>query len=586
MAAKTNVFHFFDLSVDLQISILCFLPLPHFIRVTYWNKKFYDLVHANLLNYALETGVIYYSQALASHFVEFEINKKGQWEAKKLKSLSFQVESQDENSNQELLHSVGLCLLKECMQLYKVRQLSSIKYYKSFPLLTELILRGNFKAAKMFLKFVFLKYPALREKQIDAKTILFYLDKVHELLDKNSKVVDFHLATNTEMWLIQKAYHFYYHYIAELVKSKVIKWNTNNPAPPVPPHAPAAAVAAAAAVPPTTISNLSSTNSYSQKYNKEEMYLLLQNLEPESKDYKWLHSHIQFFELESLSRPSKQKMELMESIFDEYPIKALGNTMGWEMYSPSSNEISKNPQKAFKYCSISAKRGHVLSMNNLGVLYKTGTGVEANPEKAVEMYALAAENGDSYGNVNLAHCLDKGTGIQQNHQLALKHFKYAAKYSHDDAQMKVGYYYQMGIGVPVNYKLAVQFYQKSILRDNSAAFNNLGMLYESGLGVPRNLHLAIAMYKTACDKDSPVAFNNLGLCYLYGKGLKKPDYEEAERCLKLAIQKGHTNAKNYLEGLYQMQGKITQVPPFPLSLFSMPKYLLQWTNVLFTGLSL
>ncbi len=59
-------------------------------------------------------------------------------------------------------------------------------------------------------------------------------------------------------------------------------------------------------------------------------------------------------------------------------------------------------KKAVKYYEIASEQNHAYSQLNLGIMYKTGRGVEKDLNKAEELYKQAYANGDLYGMRNLA----------------------------------------------------------------------------------------------------------------------------------------------------------------------------------------
>ena len=65
------------------------------------------------------------------------------------------------------------------------------------------------------------------------------------------------------------------------------------------------------------------------------------------------------------------------------------------------------------YLLIAADRGHAGALNNLGVCYEDGDGVETDLNEALRLYLLAAKEEDLNGLLNVSKCyrLGKGTAI-------------------------------------------------------------------------------------------------------------------------------------------------------------------------------
>ena len=65
-------------------------------------------------------------------------------------------------------------------------------------------------------------------------------------------------------------------------------------------------------------------------------------------------------------------------------------------------------------------------MNNLGLMYQNGKGVEQSDTEAVKWYRKGAEAGNAYAMANLGYMYDWGNGVAQNAEEAKKWYKKAA----------------------------------------------------------------------------------------------------------------------------------------------------------------
>lgn len=129
---------------------------------------------------------------------------------------------------------------------------------------------------------------------------------------------------------------------------------------------------------------------------------------------------------------------------------------------------------ALMWYERAAKAGSVSAMNNLGVMYEYGQGVEASPEIAVAFYQKAADRGSIIAVTNLACCYENGRG-----------------------------------GLDKNYEKAAELYRKAAQSGNARAMNNLGYMYESGYGVAKSLETAIEWYEKAAAAGDETAKRNL-----------------------------------------------------------------------------
>lgn len=73
-------------------------------------------------------------------------------------------------------------------------------------------------------------------------------------------------------------------------------------------------------------------------------------------------------------------------------------------------------------------------MNNLGVMYEKGNGIEQNWQKAAEIYKMAAEKGDGKAQYNIGWCYYHGKGVNKNKVEAKKWLHKASDQGHEGAK--------------------------------------------------------------------------------------------------------------------------------------------------------
>lgn len=81
-----------------------------------------------------------------------------------------------------------------------------------------------------------------------------------------------------------------------------------------------------------------------------------------------------------------------------------------------------------------AKRGHLESFNNLGVLYKEGHGVPQDEARCFICFSRAAEGGLAEGLYNLGLLYDQGIGCDTDNDKALEYCRQAAYKGHEKAK--------------------------------------------------------------------------------------------------------------------------------------------------------
>ena len=94
----------------------------------------------------------------------------------------------------------------------------------------------------------------------------------------------------------------------------------------------------------------------------------------------------------------------------------------------------QNYSEAAFWYEEGAKRGHLQSFNNLGVLYKEGHGVEKNEARCFICFKKAADGSLAEGLYNLGLLYDQGIGCEQNHDTALDLCRKAAYNGHAKAK--------------------------------------------------------------------------------------------------------------------------------------------------------
>ena len=186
-------------------------------------------------------------------------------------------------------------------------------------------------------------------------------------------------------------------------------------------------------------------------------------------------------------------------------------------------EDIKNAKKCFEKAS---EKNHAPALNNLGIIYLNGWGVEENMEEAEKLFKKAIEveeKGKEYipalnnlGVIKWRRALDDprvlGTseglaeieqaakadylpawnnlGIihlrNQDYESAVEKFKYAAKFNYVPALFNLGTLYVRGYGGYRDYREAANLYNKAALKNVDAQYT-IGLMYSKGIGVEKNL---------------------------------------------------------------------------------------------------
>jgi uncharacterized protein len=84
-----------------------------------------------------------------------------------------------------------------------------------------------------------------------------------------------------------------------------------------------------------------------------------------------------------------------------------------------------------------AKQGDALASSNLGVLYKTGSGVKQDYSLAATFSRQGAENNIPLAQYHLGQMYEQGLGVEQDQATAINWYKRAAAGGVEQAKMRL-----------------------------------------------------------------------------------------------------------------------------------------------------
>ncbi|WP_241159417.1 MULTISPECIES: sel1 repeat family protein [unclassified Desulfovibrio] len=164
-----------------------------------------------------------------------------------------------------------------------------------------------------------------------------------------------------------------------------------------------------------------------------------------------------------------------------------------------------------------AEEGDGQAMNNLGVLYDQGQGVEPDVGRALHWFAKAAEAGNASGMSNYGRMLEQGRGMEANPAEAARWFDLAARQGQPEAQYNLGFLYEHGRGVPRDDAAAAAWYSRAASQRQREALGRLGHFYRVGRGVAVNPQRASLLLYAAAMEGLPAAIEELRLMAGDGK---------------------------------------------------------------------
>lgn len=185
----------------------------------------------------------------------------------------------------------------------------------------------------------------------------------------------------------------------------------------------------------------------------------------------------------------------LSELIDKGDPRALNN-IGW-LYARGEGGVKQDFKEALNWWRFSAKRGYTVAMNNVGMAYANGQGVEQSYEEAFTWWMRSAERGNAWAMNAVGDLYEQGQGVPQNHELALTWYREASREGDGLAFWNIGHLTEAGLGTERNLSEAIRAYQSAAERNYAPGMTAVARMHENGLGTDRNLVEAYAWYSFA-----------------------------------------------------------------------------------------
>jgi|GEM_PF-1406301 len=242
-----------------------------------------------------------------------------------------------------------------------------------------------------------------------------------------------------------------------------------------------------------------------------------------------------------------------------------------------------------------AQDGDPEAMNELGLLYYNGEGVEQNDTLAVYWWYAAANAGDADAMYNVGYMFANGRGTERNEKEMLRWWKEGAQHGNRLAAFAMGIICQRGVqGEKKNSEKARGYFMQaaqlrfqpelvliyfdweipeaacfaSVSRQaeggSAAAMCDLGYLYFYGIGTEKNDALASYWWYAAAEAGVPMAMYNTAYMFMHGLGIGQ-NTQEAERWIREFAKAGRAGRAGEYQRIYTQQSANTAaaVPSAP-----------------------
>ncbi|WP_374383628.1 tetratricopeptide repeat protein [Dongia sp.] len=172
-----------------------------------------------------------------------------------------------------------------------------------------------------------------------------------------------------------------------------------------------------------------------------------------------------------------------------------------------------------------AEAGDAEAINNIGILYNKGFGVEKDAKKAAVFYRKAAEMGFANAQFNLANLYYAGNGVERSLGEAAQLYRAAADRGHQAAQYYLGLMYIDGEGVPQDKAQGLAWIRRAADADNVAAQFTAGQLMVEDDNAPADIQKGAEYVLASAQAGHPKAALLMAQLYNAGKGAEKNDLE-------------------------------------------------------------
>lgn len=166
---------------------------------------------------------------------------------------------------------------------------------------------------------------------------------------------------------------------------------------------------------------------------------------------------------------------------------------------------------ALKYYQIAASENHAWATNNLGLLYKNGTGVSRNYRRAYDYFLRASRQNNSWAYLNLAEMSFNGYGVPRDAKRGLTWLEDGAAKNCTMCLIEEAAIYHAGAhGIRPDRDRTVWLLNKAAALGDDQASLVLAELYIVGDSVPQSSSRSLRILKTLSDDGNGDASDLLG----------------------------------------------------------------------------
>ncbi len=152
------------------------------------------------------------------------------------------------------------------------------------------------------------------------------------------------------------------------------------------------------------------------------------------------------------------------------------------IFEQGRGEVGRNLDAAIQWYALAARQGHPAALNNLGLMYAQGRGVERDVSRAIRLWLESAQAGHLMAMYNLALAYYRGEGLEApDAEEALHWFRQAAEAGLPDGQYALGQLYNLGVMVAQDEATALAWYDAAASQGHESAAARAETLRSDGV---------------------------------------------------------------------------------------------------------
>jgi TPR repeat protein len=226
----------------------------------------------------------------------------------------------------------------------------------------------------------------------------------------------------------------------------------------------------------------------------------------------------------------------------------LGVVSAMELLGQSLRQ--RDPKAAFAWLCSAAAHGRAHAMQEVGLRYSNGAGVERDLVKAAQWFEMARAAGDATAGTLLAECFLFGKGVTKNESKAISLLRDAVAAKDPRAMDQLANCYHKGIGVAQNDAEAFRLYSQAASLHYLDSSGNLGVLYLTseatnlGKNVPARTQAAVKLFRDGAKENNPFCMYLYARCLEAGTGMPQ-DVNAAADWYRRAAEAGNRPAQEW-----------------------------------------